>query len=330
MKKKLVILMIIAVLMVSCVRIGSTSQSQKPSGNTTDTTGAMAQNPGGMQSLPGVQPGSSGNLPSLQPGGQSGSMNGFNQPSLPPGTPVSPAIDQFNLSGQGGSQSSSMGALPASGSAGAQPPGAADQGPSQQNNAPAGLATLKPYFEVGGDLYADTPMVNVGDSVFLGWRVANADDYTLEQDGKIVLIIPRDRVGTIVVPDVPGINKYTLTAKNAGGSVSQSVEISALSKGQREVFDRSQRCRTFLVYPQKIKKGEPVYVYWNVLDAQNVFIQNDFTGNLSDKPDIRDIVQPYGMEQYWPYQNTDFKLTHGSGPYSSSTYGTGVCYVDVQ
>jgi hypothetical protein len=85
-----------------------------------------------------------------------------------------------------------------------------------------------------------------------------------------------------------------------------------------------------MVYPQKFRKGEPVYVYWNVLDAQNVFIQNDFTGNLSDKPDIRDIVQPYGMEQYWPYQNTDFKLTHGSGSYSSSTYGTNVCYVDVQ
>ena len=85
-----------------------------------------------------------------------------------------------------------------------------------------------------------------------------------------------------------------------------------------------------MVYPQKIRKGEPVYVYWNVLDAQDVFIENDFTGNLSAKPDTRDIVQPYGLEQYWPYQNTDFRLTHGSGPYSSSTYGTNVCYVDVQ
>jgi hypothetical protein len=85
-----------------------------------------------------------------------------------------------------------------------------------------------------------------------------------------------------------------------------------------------------MVYPQKIKKGEPVYVYWNVLDAQNVFIENDFTGDLSGAPDMRDIVQSFGVEQYWPYQDTTFQLTHGDGPYSKSSYGASTCFVEVR
>jgi hypothetical protein len=255
------------------------------------------------------------------------------QPSgslLPGGQPVSQPIGQFNLSGQGGSQSSSMGALQSTGSGDAQPPAAEAQFPWKQDNSPAGFAAAKPYFESGGDLYADTNPVEVDDSVFLGWKVANADNFTLDWGGKYVITIAGDRVGTVVIPDVPGVYTYTLTARNAGGSVSQNIELTVLSRGQRQAFDRTHRCRTFMVYPQKIKKGEPVYVYWNVLDAQNVFIENDFTGDLSGAPDMRDIVQSFGVEQYWPYQDTTFQLTHGDGPYSKSSYGASTCFVEVR
>jgi hypothetical protein len=195
---------------------------------------------------------------------------------------------------------------------------------------PAGARVEKlPFFEK--ELYADTQTVNVGEAVFLGWIAVNADEYILEQDGKVVQTVPRDRIGTFVTPGMPGTTKYTLIAKNSGGSVSLSVEVNVLSPGQRAAFDRSKRCRTFMVYPKIINKGEPVYVYWNVLDSQDVLIDNNFTGSASGKPDVRDFMtQTYGVEQYWPYQNTDFRLTHGSGPYSSSTYWTNVCYVDVR
>jgi len=333
MKKVLLFLVMMSVLLVSCVKIGD-SQGKAGIQSPSDNRG-LAQTPDEMQSLPGGQSVGPGSLPSLQGGGQPGSMGGFGQPSgsinMPAGQPVPPAIGQFNLSGQGGNQPPVLGVLPPSSSGSAPSSGMASLVPSQSGSASSGGAGTGPYFEAGGDLYADTPTVNAGEAVFLGWRVANADEYTLERDGKLVLTIPRDRPGTFVVPDMPGVSKYTLTAKNSSGSISQSVEVNVLSKGQRPAFDRSLRCRTFMVYPKIVKKGEPVYVFWNVLDAQDVLIDNNFTGSISGKPDVRDFMkQTYGMEQYWPYQNTDFRLTHGSGPYSSSTYGTCVCYVDVQ
>lgn len=329
MKKGLLLLVIVSILLISCVKIGSAVPAGKAPDKAPDNT-SLAQNPG-LQSLPGVQPES-----------QSGSISGFSKPSLPPGTPVSPAIGQFNLSGQGGSQPSGMGELQGGGQGGGSggdlPQSGGSTGtmsgfkapPSNSQPMPASVPVEKlPFFEK--ELYADTQTVNAGESVFLGWIVANADEYKLEQDGKVIQTIPRDRVGTFVIPNMPGISKYTLTAKNSGHSVSLSVEVTVLSRGQRAAFDMSKRCRTFMVYPKIINKGEPVYVYWNVLDAQNVYIDNNFTGNSSRVPDARDLTtQTYGMEQYWPYENTDFRLTHGSGPYSSSTYWTNVCYVDVR
>jgi len=333
MKKWLLLLVIMSVLLVSCIRISSAAPAGKAPDKAPDVTGGMAQTPGEMQSLPGLQPGS-----------QSGSISGFSNPSLPPGTPVSPAIGQFNLSGQGGSQPANMGELQGGGQGGGsggdlpviQSGGSTGTmsgfkaPPTNSLPMPAGVPVEKlPFFEK--ELYADTQIVNAGEAVFLGWIVANADEYKLEQDGKVIQTIPPDRVGTFVIPNMPGISKYTLTAKSSGHSVSLSVEVNVLSRGQRAAFDMSKRCRTFMVYPKIINKGEPVYVYWNVLDAQNVYIDNNFTGNSSRVPDARDLMtQTYGMEQYWPYQNTDFRLTHGSGPYSSSAYWTNVCYVDVR
>jgi len=223
MKKGLIILAIISVLMVSCVRLGSASQSQKPSGNTTDTTGAMAQNPGGMQSLPGVQPGS-----------QSGSLPGFNQPSLPPGAPVPPVIGQFNLSGQGGSQPSNMGELPSGGQGGGSGgdlPDIQSGGPtgtmsgikalpSASPSLPAGVpAELVPYFEK--NLTADTTFVTVGDAVFLNWKAARADNITLASNKGKTDYLYGGQVGFFVVPDVPGAYTYTVTAANNYAAVSQ-------------------------------------------------------------------------------------------------------------
>jgi len=331
MRLLLIVLLAITLVMGGCVKLGG---SKVPAGSAGDQAGSqsqadsagLAQNPGGMQSLPGAQSG----LPSLQDGSQSGSIGGFSQPSLPAGVPVSPAIDQFNLSGQGGSQPSGVGELPPSNSGSASSSGMANLVVPPSNNAPAAGADTRPYFDKGGDLYADTALVDVGETVFLGWRVVNADNFTLDWGNGNIVIIPKDWVGTIVFPDVPGIYTYTLTAKNASGSVSQNVEVLAVSRGQREKYDKYSRCRTFMVYPQKIKKGEPVYVYWNVLDAQNVFVENDFTSSLSGKPDMRDIVHPAGMEQYWPYQDTLFRLTHGDGPYSEASYSHSDCFVEVR
>jgi len=331
MKTRLILLVVISLLLVSCVKIVSTAPSDNDPDKAPDVTRGLAQKPEDLQSLPSVQSGS-----------QSGSLSGFSKPSLPPGTPVSPAMGQFNLSGQGGSQSPNMGELQGGsqggGSGGGLPQSGGSTGtmsgfkapPSNSPTLPAGAPVEKlPFFEK--ELYADTQTVNVGEAVFLGWIAVNAGEYKLEQDGKVVQTVPRDRIGTFVTPGVPGIIKYTLTAKNSGGSVSLSVEVNVLSPGQRAAFDRSKRCRTFMVYPTIINKGEPVYVYWNVLDAQNVFLDNNFTGNSSREPDVRDrMQQTYGVEQYWPYQDTDFRLTHGSGPYSSSTYWTNACYVDIR
>ena len=354
MKQLLIILMVAVVLVSGCIKLGGPRAQTGKGGDQAgiqsqpDTAG-LAQNPGGLQSLPDGQSGNSGGLPTLQGGGQSGSLGGFNQPSgsLTGGTLSSPNMAEFPLSGQGGNQSSGMGELQGlqAGGQGGVPGGELPviqsggstgtmsgfkSPPSNSPPMPAGVPVEKlPFFEK--DLYADTAIVDVGESVFLGWRVANADEYKLEQDGKVVQTIPRDGVGTFVIPNMPGISKYTLTAKSSGHSVSLSVEVNVLSRGQRAAFDMSKRCRTFMVYPKIINKGEPVYVYWNVLDAQNVYIDNNFTGNSSRVPDARDLMtQTYGMEQYWPYQDTDFRLTHGSGKYSSSTYWTDVCYVDVQ
>ena len=331
MKTRLILLVVISLLLVSCVKIVSTAPSDNDPDKAPDVTRGLAQKPEDLQSLPSVQSGS-----------QSGSLSGFSKPSLPPGTPVSPAMGQFNLSGQGGNQSPNMGELQGGsqggGSGGGLPQSGGSTGtmsgfkapPSNSPTLPAGAPVEKlPFFEK--ELYADTQTVNVGEAVFLGWIAVNAGEYKLEQDGKVVQTVPRDRIGTFVTPGVPGIIKYTLTAKNSGGSVSLSVEVNVLSPGQRAAFDRSKRCRTFMVYPTIINKGEPVYVYWNVLDAQNVFLDNNFTGNSSREPDVRDrMQQTYGVEQYWPYQDTDFRLTHGSGPYSSSTYWTNACYVDIR
>jgi len=323
MRLFLIIVLTAALVMAGCVKLaGGQSGNQSPSGSQ-----GLAQNPADLQALPGAQSGSAGSLPSMQQQGQSGSLGGLNQPSasLPAGQPVSPNMGQFNLPGQGGSQSSSMGELPQSGSGNAPSAGA----PAQSSNEMAGFAAPKPYFEKEGDLRADTNPVTVGDSFFLLWRVANADEYIIDWGGNTKITAPKGRVATVVIPDTPGTYTYTLTAKNAAGSVSQSVEVTALSKGQRNTFDKNHRCRTFMVYPQKIKKGEPVYVYWNVLDAQNVFIENDFTSDLAGPPDMRDIVQSFGVEEYLPYQNTTFQCTHGSGPYSDTAYGASICFVEV-
>ena len=340
MEKMLLIVVIISVLLISCIKIGSPAPAGKVPDKAPDVTGGMAQNPGGMQSLPGGQPvlpqggpsasvplsqsGSSSSQPS-SPGGKMGELQGLQGGNQPSGMGE---LQGLQAGGQGAVPGGELPVIQSGGSTGTMSGFKAP--PSNSPSMPAGVPVEKlPFFEK--ELYADTQIVNAGEAVFLGWIAANADEYKLEQDGKVIQTIPGDRVGTFVIPNMPGISKYTLTAKSSGRSVSLSVEVNVLSRGQRAAFDMSKRCRTFMVYPKIINKGEPVYVYWNVLDAQNVYIDNNFTGNSSRVPDARDLMtQTYGVEQYWPYQNTDFRLTHGSGPYSSSTYWTNVCYVDVQ
>jgi len=332
MKKMLLLLVIMSVLLVSCIRIGSAAPAGKAPDKAPDVTGGMAQTPGELPSLPFGQPGNPGGQPALQEGGPSASVP-LSQSGSTSGQPSSSGSSMGELQGlqpggQGGVPGGELPVIQSGGSTGTMSGFKAP--PSNSPSMPAGVPVEKlPFFEK--ELYADSQIVDAGEAVFLGWMVANADEYKLEQDGKVIQTIPRDRVGTFVIPNMPGISKYTLTAKSSGGAVSLSVEVNVLSRGQRAAFDMSKRCRTFMVYPKIINKGEPVYVYWNVLDAQNVYIDNNFTGNSSRVPDARDLMtQTYGVEQYWPYENTDFRLTHGSGPYSSSTYWTNVCYVDVR
>ena len=67
MKKGLLLLVMISVLLVSCVKLGSAVPAGKAPDKTPEVTG-MAQNPGGLQSLP---VGQSGSAPLSQSGSTS-------------------------------------------------------------------------------------------------------------------------------------------------------------------------------------------------------------------------------------------------------------------
>jgi hypothetical protein len=352
MKKKLLLLVIMSVLLVSCVKLGSSAPSGRVPDNATDVTGAMAQNPGGMQSLPGVQPGSSGSLPSLQGNGQSGSLGGFNQPpgspSIPAGVPVPPNMAQFNLSGQGQGQSSGIGELQdggQGGGSGGDLPVLQGSGPtgtmsgfkappdSSSKSMPAGVPVEKlPFFEK--DLSADTALVTVNDAVFLNWKVIRADSVTLQSSKGKTYYLDGGKVGFFVVPDLPDIYTYTVTAANSYGSVSQKVDVAAISPGQRPKYEKYSRCRTFMVYPQKIKPGEAVTVYWNVLDAETCYLENNITNSLTGLPDLRDKVNAYGEMQFLPRMDTMFRLSHLNGAFppsrSGDNYSSRDCFVEVR
>lgn len=324
MKKGLLVLVSISLLLISCVKLGSAV----PAGKASEVTG-MAQSPGGLQSLPGGQSGSA-------PLSQSGSTS--SQPS-------SSGSNMGELQGlQGGNQTSGMGALQPSGAGSAPPSGMAglkgeDQSVpalAQSGSDPTKNTDDKPYFEVGGDLHADSDLVNVREGVFLSWKVVNAKTLSLDDGNGRISSMPLNVPGTFVPFEYPGRYIYTLTAQNDSGSVSQKVEVLAVTRGQRTAIDKNYRCRTFIVYPQKIKKGESCFVYWNTLDANTVVLQTNLTSNLVDKPELRDLVQPFGVMEFWPPEDTLFRLTFGNGPcpayrdISDADYSYKDCWVEVR
>ncbi len=327
MKKGLLLLVIMSVLLMSCVSIGSAAPAGKAPGKAPDVTGGMAQTPGELQSLPGAQPGSapisqsgsSGRQPSTSGSGM-GELQGLQGGNQPSG--------MGELQGlQGGNQPSGMGELQAGGQGGG--PGgelpviqSGSTGtmsgfkapPPASLSMPAGVPVEKlPFFEK--NLYADTVLIEVREPVFLGWKVVRADSYSLDLGGGKIVTVPKERTGYFVVPEIPGNYTYTLTATNAYGAVSQKVDVVALSAGQRPAFTRGDRCRTFLVYPQQIKKGQSVFVYWNVLDADYTYLESYLINTLLGKPDPRDQMTSSGTEEFWPPESTTFRLTFLNGAF---------------
>lgn len=343
MRRLLIVLIVICLLSTACIKLGSKAQTGK-SGEQTVTqsqpgTSGLAQTPGG--------------LPSLETGGKSGSIGGINQPSAPVigqsgSAPLSQSgstsrqpstaggnMAQFNLPPAGSSQ---LGALPQEQSGGY---GGGEGGslptfqsgpktgslngfnPPPSPTLPAGVPATWPIID---KFYADSPKINVGEAVFVRWDVKNADSYLLDKgDGKPISI-SKDRTGYFVAPSVPEAYTCILTAKNKDGSITAKTDFMVLSAGQRPTYDKFSRCRTFLIYPQQIKKGEPVFVYWNVLDATDIYMENYLINSLMGKPDPADKETSYGTHQFWPPESTTFRLTHLNGPFPDRRNATNYDY----
>lgn len=301
MRTLLVVLIVLAAAAAGCVKSAGTGTVGKgglqASGTGVENVSGFAQLPGGMQSLPS--------------GGPSGG-----QQAVPP-------MAQFNLPAQGGQPPSSagMGQLltPQEGGrgGGGEPPPPMDLG--GKTGAMAGFAQptmgVAPAFAVTGGFTADISVINVNEAAFLSWKLIGADDLSIGPVNGKTYHFPGSKTGYLFVPTVPGMHKITLTASNKYGSASQSLEINALSAGQRPAYDKNARLLTFVLYPQKIKKGEPVTVCWNVLDASKVYLENTLTNSLTGVPDPRDLVNPYGERQFWPPMDTTFRLTHLNGQF---------------
>ncbi len=239
----------------------------------------------GMQTQPGMQPGVAfPTLPKVRP------------PGALPSVPSAPRIDRFNVPGRGSNRSSGMGELTKMES----------------------LKDVAPTFKRGGEGFSvDCDRINIGEAVVAKWNVTGADSLTLRLTGGTFIsdvgkgagvTVPRDRHFTVVVPQVVGPNVFTLTATNPHGSSSRSCEIMVLSAGQRKPLKGSSRAMTFLVTPDTIRRGETVRVYWNVLDADRVFLETDLTRKKDGTRDERDRVPPHGTMTFTPPESTDFFL----------------------
>lgn len=323
MKILFISLTVVALTVGGCVRPGGSPAGAGKPGPQAGGTGAenvsgLAQTPGGMQSLPS--------------GGSSGSAQ-----------PV-PPMAQFNLPPQGGQQ-------PSSGSVGeSQAPqeygrGGGDAPPPSldlggKSGSMAGFAQpalgVAPAFAVAGGFTADIAMINVNEAAFLSWKLTGADSLSIGPVNGKTYYLPGNKTRYLFVPTMPGVHKITLTATNKFGSTSQTVEVNVLTAGQRPEYDKSSRLVTFDIYPQKIKKGEPVTVYWNVFDADKVYLENTLTNSLTGVPDPRDLINPYGEKEVWPPMDTIFRLTHLNGPFPptrtsviSYDYGYSDIFVEV-
>lgn len=333
MKKVVLLLVILSVLLAGCIKLGSAAPAGNVPGKASDAKGGMAQNPEALQSLPFGQPANPGGL---QEGGQSGSapLNQFGSTSNAPSSPGSSMGELQGLQEGGvggGDQGGELPALQGGGKSGT----LGGFNPPPAPVLPAGVPVEKlPFFEK--DLYADTYIAEVGEPVFLGWKLFRADSFSLALDNGAVIPVPGDRTGTFVVNNVPGSYAYVLTAKNAYGSVSQKVQVPALSKDQRPAYVGDPRCRTFAVYPQQIKKGQSVFVYWNVMDAQRIYLENSLMNSMIGSPDPRDEVTASGTEEFWPVENTIFRLTFHDGKFPDTRtsirpdYGWREVFVDVR
>ena len=308
----------------------SSSSSQKQP----DTSAGIQ--PSQQATFSGIQPNQPGGFSAIQP----------NQPGSLPGNQSSSGMGALP-----GSQSGSgMGALPGSqsGSAvGALPGNQSSSGMVSLKDQQSGQGTINkaPAFGTGqwDYLNCDSYRIDVGQAVVLSWRVSNADTLTLDVGGAVVITdlgkgpivtVPKGRVAAVVVPDITGKYKFKLTAANSYGTATRSCELDVLSSGQSSSSVGSDRVSTFMVYPEKIKKGEIVHVYWNVTNADHVYLEDDITGTKSLKPDEQARVSAYGVRYYYPFQDTTFILKFGNGQYMPDSkyqeYGKREIIVDVE
>lgn len=337
MHRLLVILMVSSFLLTSCIKLGPKEQSNK------SMEPAVTQSQQGMSGL-AQNP---GELPTIQNGGKSGSIGGINPPAAPaidaPGSaPLSqsgstsrqPASSSSNMGDlQGGGQ---MGALPSSAGSGkmAEFPTSGQSGTQSQGmGALTNMESLKkapPVFASpsGYGFSSDYIQCSLGQAVILQWRVYGADRLEIAVNGGTVksdigsgqyLLVPAGRVAAIVVPESVGYYKFVITATNAYGSSYANLELPVYSPEQIDKYIGYDRNYLFMVHPQKVKKGEPVFVYWNVRDADHVYLATSLAVGDKATPDERDRVRSYGVEKFYPPATTYFLLKFGNGEYLDKT-----------
>ncbi len=337
MQRLPIILMVISLLLTSCIKLGSKAETNKAGEpavtQSQHVVSGLAQNPG--------------ELPSIQNGGESGSLAGINPPAAPViGQPGSAPLSQSgSTSRQPASSSSNMGelqggdqmsALPLSTGSGqmAEFPTSGQSGiQSQGMGALTNMESLKkapPVFEsrYGSGFSTDYIQGSLGQAFILQWQVYGADKLEITVSGGTVksdigsgqyLPVPEGRVAAVVVPESVGYYKFTITATNAFGSSSKNWELPVYSPEQVDKYIGGDRNYVFMVHPQQIKQGEPVFVYWNVRDADHVYLETDLAVGDKGEPDERDRVRSYGVEKFYPPASTRFMLEFGNGEYLDET-----------
>jgi len=349
-KRLLIVLAVITLLSTSCIKLGSKAQTgntgEKAATQSQQGASGLAQNPG--------------ELPSLQSGGKSGSIGGINPPSSPViGQPGSAPLSQSgSTSNQPPSSSINMGelqGLQGGGQAGALPPskgsGQMDVfnisgqsgGQSPGIGALTNMESLKkapPVFESnsGYGFSSDYVKITQGQAVILKWQVYGADRLEITVEGGSVksdigsgqyLAVPSGRIAAVVVPDSVGVYKFTMTATNSYGSSSANWDIMVYSPGQKDRYALYDRTRLFIVYPEKVKKGEPVFVYWNVVDADHIYLQARLAGEDAQEPNESIRVSSHGAEIFYPPLDTEFRLWFGIGGFRNSSNQTNPDYCTV-
>ena len=151
------------------------------------------------------------------------------------------------------------------------------------------------------DLFsASEAAILAGDRSTLSWQVSGATTIDIQPDVGNVLA----SASTIVEPTQT--TTYTLSASNAGGTVSETVTVTVYP--QVEIV-------AFSVSPNQILEGQSAELTWNVLHSDSVVLT---PGDLT--------LQPSGSMTVQPTQTTDYFITV-TGPLDQERLGLATLVV---